>query len=142
MAPDRFPIDKTHGVILVFTYLLRFVLCLNMWSILEKPSWVAENVFALVFNSLYIPVMSIWYAISFNICASQIFCSDKPSNLRKWGTFSLVLVIEVNLWFKIQKYAFCEIDCSRVFWVYVYDSNVFLLKCFLGQNERSFLCLL
>lgn len=61
MAPDGLPIDKTHGVILVLTYLLRFVLCLNMWSrsILVKLSWAAENVFALVFNSLYIPIMSI-----------------------------------------------------------------------------------
>jgi hypothetical protein len=39
-----------HGVILSYLYLLRFALCPNMWSILEKVLCGAEKKYSFMFG--------------------------------------------------------------------------------------------
>lgn len=96
--------DRIHEVISISSYLLRFVLCLNMWSILEKLSWVTENVFfwCLIFYTYLLGPFDIWCLLTLVLlCLFFVFINHQFEKGRL--LFTCYCWIGVSLWFEGQQ---------------------------------------
>ena len=81
--------EKTLDITSIFLNLLRFVLCSNMWSILESvPCALEKSVYSAAsgWDALKIPIKSIWSSVSFKAAVSLlIFLSGRSSYWSQWG---------------------------------------------------------
>jgi hypothetical protein len=102
--------DRMHGIIAIFLYLLRLVLYLIMWSILETVPWNNDKkvyYFVWGWNVLKISVKSIWFITSGNFTLS-LFCfyfTDlsigknvvlRSSTNNVWGSISVLIFSKVS----------------------------------------------
>ena len=80
--------EKMLDMISIILNLLRFVLCPNMWSILQNvPCVLEEYVYfaALGWNALKISIKSIWSSVSFKAVVSLLIYCLKIYSLKSMG---------------------------------------------------------
>ena len=54
---------RLHGVTLIFLYLLRFALCLNMWRVFEKVPWAFMRSLGDMFCKYLLGPFGLWYQL-------------------------------------------------------------------------------